>query len=496
MSNRYYKNLLLLASMILFAVSTYAQEAYGGKVNYKNASVEMKPGGKDHKGIVDVKLTADFGQINLKSSQMVQLTPFLVSKDGVYKIPVDSFYVAGCNRYKSVKRQVALNQVEPYASMFAAGKVASLKEYKSGKRSAVVFNRQYDYQPWMRDAKLIVEEKVTGCANCDVEQNALNILDAHLKPLQPSFHLVLIVPQIEKVKRRSESMEAYINYKQGRAEILKDFKNNQSELDNISAFMKKLQTDKNLKISDFMLAGYASPEGNFNSNMKLSQRRAEALASYMKRNYDLSGKNLNVKWYGEDWNGLSNLVSGSNLGNKGEILAIIEKNNTDVRREAEIRKLDNGVTYNLLLNEYYPKLRRNTLTASFVVKEFTTDEALEVYRKNPVLLSQEELYRVANTFEKGSDEYIKAMRVAMELFPKDRIAKINYAISQIQLNNPTHALEVISAADQNNADVLNVKGVALAKTGKLKEAEACFIQSARMGNQEAQKNLEELKRVM
>ena len=71
---------------------------------------------------------------------------------------------------------------------------------------------------------------------------------------------------------------------------------------------------------------------------------------------------------GEDWEGLKKLVGISPLSNKEELLSIIDRYPTDTERESAIRNLDNGRTYDILLNEFYPQLRRTTFRFSFDVR--------------------------------------------------------------------------------------------------------------------------------
>ena len=67
------------------------------------------------------------------------------------------------------------------------------------------------------------------------------------------------------------------------------------------------------------------------------------------------------------------MVSGSTLVNRDEILFIIGHNERDTEREEAIRALDDGRSYRLLLEEFYPGLRRTTFGLSFDVRPYTVE---------------------------------------------------------------------------------------------------------------------------
>ena len=177
--------------------------------------------------------------------------------------------------------------------------------------------------------------------------------------------------------------------------------------------------------------GYASPEGNFASNLTLSDNRAKTFASYLKEEYNVPNSKMKVSGKGEDWEGLKKAVAKSEIGAKNQIIDIITKTSDVYSRKAKLENLNGGSTYSYLLANLYPPLRRNTLTVSFVVKGFSLDEALKVYRTHPNRLSLEEFYRISELFTKGGDDFIGVFRTALKYFPDSEIALLNTAAALI-----------------------------------------------------------------
>lgn len=77
---------------------------------------------------------------------------------------------------------------------------------------------------------------------------------------------------------------------------------------------------------------------------------------------------------------------------------IIGHNERDTEREAAIRALDDGRSYRLLLEEFYPGLRRTTFSLSFDVRPYTVEELPGIFETKPECLSQHEMYQLAGLY--------------------------------------------------------------------------------------------------
>lgn len=76
------------------------------------------------------------------------------------------------------------------------------------------------------------------------------------------------------------------------------------------------------------------------------------------------------------------------------------------------------------MNEVYPPLRRNEYRIEYNVRNFDLEEARRMIGERPDLLSLEEMYNVAGSYEKGSAGYERAMETAARCYP-DRPAVLN-----------------------------------------------------------------------
>jgi tetratricopeptide (TPR) repeat protein len=263
----------------------------------------------------------------------------------------------------------------------------------------------------------------------------------------------------------------------------------------VGKIIRELKGDPDLTITNFTISGYASPEGNYDKNMQLSQRRAETFALYMEKEYGYNHDQFKVQWFGEDWKGLRNAVVASNLANKNAIVEIIDNVSNHDARDARLIALDNRQTYNVLLNDFYPPLRRNDYEVSFVSRPFNVNEAKEVIKTRPKLLSLNEMFLVAQTYDPASKEFKEVFDIAARLYPDEPIAILNSAAADIEGGNNQAAIDRLSRIE-NDPRAWNNLGVAYVRTGEVAKAKDCFEKAAARGDEDAKHNLEELEKAM
>ncbi len=453
--------------------------------------------GKDKELLVRVQV--DVSKLNIPSTGALAIAPYLASKDDPSKrVDLKELIVAGNNRALAIKRGIALGNAP---KSFSDG--SELVKYSKLAHKVITLQRTIPFEEWMKMSDLYVREQTLGCATCYNSRYGDGVLLGSLRaePYIPNFKPEYIKPEVEEVKCRADKIETHFNYKVARHELLRNFGNNAKEFERVDKFMHSFSEDKNIQMSDYVIDGYASPEGNFNSNIALSQRRANSFAEYMQSKYGISRSKMRINWYGEDWNGLRAAVEKSNLANKDQIISIIDTYSSDVQRKAQLKALEGGKTYSYLLKEIYPPLRRNEMTVGYTVRAFELEEALVIYRTKPAQLSIEEFFRVANTFNKGSEEFLQVFLTAHKYFPNDAVANLNAAAAYLNSDAPSasqDALKQVEAmlqkAPKDAVETLNNKAIALFYKGDVAGAKAYFTAAMKKGSKSAAFNLEELEK--
>jgi tetratricopeptide (TPR) repeat protein len=240
------------------------------------------------------------------------------------------------------------------------------------------------------------------------------------------------------------------------------------------------------------LHGYASPEGTYANNTRLAKGRSEALKSYIMNEYGMPADLFTVEYTPEDWAGLRAYVEKNPVAHKEQVLELIDSNidNLDVK-ESRIKALD-GQMYKELLRDIYPALRHTDYMVHYTVRAYNIDEAKELLKTRPQLLSLEEMYLVAQTYEEGSEEFNEVFDIAVRMYPADPIANINAAAMELKRGNIDQAVRYLERSDKSSAAAQNNQGVYHLLKGELSQAEACFNKAKSLGAEQANANLEEL----
>lgn len=421
--------------------------------------------------------------LDLGSNEMMLITPRLEAVDGSDSYDFSPILISGSKRNNVLKRSESLS-----------GNMIDIPIYVHNKNSAAVvpLSLSAPAQPWMRAAKLVFKEEITGCAECGLFTNVREFVLPVQAPYMPDYTLSYVRPAAEEVKERSKGYAAKFSYQVGKYDILPDFANNAQVVRELTQLIEEVKSDKNLTITGAVITGYASPDGSYTSNLRLSENRAKAFADFLTRRYGIAEDQLTVEWKGEDWTGFAAQIEASSLTNKDELLRIIKSGKAPDAQEQDLKRLDSGRVFRILLQDYFPQLRRNELNLNFVVKAFDVEEAKAIIRTNPQYLSLNEMYLVANSYPKESAEFKEVFDIASRMYPQDAVAQLNAATADIEAGSLERAIVLLEK--QHTADAWNNLGVAYAKKGDLDKATELFKKAIKSGHDIAKKNLVELEK--
>lgn len=241
--------------------------------------------------------------------------------------------------------------------------------------------------------------------------------------------LAYLAPVPEPVKVREESGSAYIDFRVNQTVIDFDYRNNRAEIGSIQATIDEVKNNKFASISEVRIKGFASPEGGYANNTRLARERVAALAQFLKGHGVFDGVAFSTQYEPEDWAGFEKAIIASDLEEKDQVLELIRDTTIDDQdtREKKIQQIGDGSTYKFILENIYPALRRTDYTVEFVVRSFTLEESKEVLKTDPRQLSLDEMYRVAQTYEPGSEEFNEVFETAVRVFPNDPVSNLNAA---------------------------------------------------------------------
>lgn len=475
------KRYTLIAALLTGVCAAPAQQTgYAGRVAVDRS---VSKAGND----VNIRLDIHLDNLDLKSQHTLVLTPVLQSKDKATEKELAPVVVNGRVRQKAYLRGLSLGD--------AVQEGTEVVRRTNGTAQSVTYTATVPYEKWMRGSTLILREEVSGCAACELgsDERALTTVLPVRTIQEPVYTAAFAVPRTEEVKRRDEQCELHLTYPVGSSAVVPSLGSNREEIARLQEMADRVKANNDLTLTGFRVTGYASPEGRFVSNQSLSGRRAESLAEYFRRTNSWKRDLFTTEAKGEDWDGLTAAITSSNLPEKEKVLAIIREEPDADARDAKIKAIDNGATYNTLLKEYYPPLRRSFCVVDFTVRAYTLEEAKSIIRENPKLLSLKEMYEVANSYPKGSAEAAEAYLTAHRLYPQDADAATNAAAVLMEQGKYAEARKALEGVEET-ATVCNALGILHAKEKSYEKAAEYFARGAQKGCSEATGNGNALKK--
>ncbi|OJV90820.1 MAG: hypothetical protein BGO34_21105 [Bacteroidia bacterium 44-10] len=478
------KNIIYLIIAFLTVVpGAYAQDAQLSGIHIENETA-VKQGDR-----VSISFDITLDALQVKRNNMLVLTPLLQSNANSHEsLALDPMVVAGRKRARVLRRKDVLGEPLPLE-----GNPVQVVTRKNRTAQSVHYNITVPYREWMQDASLSLVHEVSGCADCNTllgEQPLVgNLLPA---PYQPVYRLTYIMPEVEE-KTRSDRHTATFNFVVDRWELRRDYKDNAAKFNEVDRIVNDIRNNPDFDITEFAIDGYASPEGSAPHNRMLAENRARSFADYIVTKFNIGRDRFTVTGHGEDWEGLRKAVTASSIADRQAILDIIDNVSNPDARDAELMKLAGGQTYRTLLNDYYPPLRRTEYVVAYNVRGFDVDEAKEIIRTNPKLLSLNEMYLVAQSYPVESAEFSEVFDIAVRLYPDSDLAILNSAAADIEGGNMDGAIARMNRIG-DNPKVWNNLGVAYARKGDFNKAREYFDKAAAEGDNDARANLEELRK--
>ena len=429
-------------------------------------------------------------QVQLNTNEMITLTPVVTANGDTQSIALAPMIINGNRRQKMVERGLVLNNKNLFKQT-----PQSIIQRANGMPQVLHYSATVPFESWMSDASLSLQESVTGCAECDLGEGAELVAQRILPPAYvPVYKLTYIVPDVEPVKQREDTYSATLNFRVDKHNLDRNYMNNAAILADVDKVVNGLMTNKDLTVSDFRIEGFASPEASVAYNKALAERRADSFADYLSKKFNVDKNRMKVSGFGEDWNKTREVIASSGIADKAEILRIIDNVSNPDARDAELMKLSGGTTYQTMLREYYPKVRRTEYTVSYVARAFSVEEGREIIKTNPKLLSLNEMYLIGQSYPADSKEFKEVFDIATRLYPNEPIAIINSAAADIEGGNNQAAIDRMQRIE-NDPRTWNNLGVAYARLGDFEKAKEYFDKAVDRNDNDAVANTEELQKV-
>ena len=471
------RNIILSISLLVYGV-VMAQgpiKLTGKKANQDTQiSVDnYKVSQVDQKTLVTMDFILD--SLKVKSARYRAFTPVLRTKDGRQKQRLKSLLVTG-------RVQDILFERDGIDPLYVDNYQSVRREKNEPQR--VNYTDVVDMAPWHHGAEVWLECDLCGCGDTLKSEQAL------LGPLFPETASIDIKPNYVDVvpaptkKIRNLHGTAYITFVVDRWEMKPDYMDNRRELRKITDTLDVMNADPNISIQKIKIHGWASPESPYSHNEMLATNRAKSLTDYVRKTYNLPADVFApAEATPENWIGLREAVeqmSTATLPHRAEILKIIDDVTLKPDPKEQKMKRLYPAEYKYLLKNVYPGLRRSDYEITFEYREFTLEEAKEIYKTKPYQLSLRELWDVAQTYPKGSAEYNKVMQTALNVYPDSKEAAINLANIALRQDDLLKAETLLEhAGDSGEAE--NARAILYIQQKRYADAEAALKRAQAKG---------------
>lgn len=173
----------------------------------------------------------------------------------------------------------------------------------------------------MRQANLMLNVDMCGCCDVVDESTGEMITKLNIAALKLHPAIAYITPKAEGVKHRAVEGTAYLDFPVNKIIIYPEYRRNSTELAKIRASIDTVRNDKNTRLTNIRIHGYASPEGSYANNTRLAKGRTQALVDYVTSYYNFDQNLITSEHTPEDWEGFRKFVEASTMNKKKRYFA-------------------------------------------------------------------------------------------------------------------------------------------------------------------------------
>lgn len=404
-----------------------------------------------HGGIVGLTIKGEFPEKYFDKKTTLTATPVLVYEGG--ETPYEKVQVL------QGEKVMANNQVITYSG------------------GNFTYNDIVPYNDDMRVSQLMLRLTATrGAKSIDFEP--VKLADGVVSTstmVQKHGRAVIMKDNFQRII--PENKIADIHYVINRADV-RSSELKAADINALREYIKEVDADPDRRFTTTTVSSYASPEGPFTLNEKLSVNRGSAADRFIKREFTKieaakSGDFFDNITTPEDWEGFRTAVENSSLSDKDLILRVLSMYSDPIVREREIKNMSSA--YEALKDEILPKLRRSIMTVNVDKIGRTDEQILALARSNPGELGVEEIL-YAPTLVTDLNEQLRFYQAAAQAYPKCIRAHNNIGHTLLALGRTDEAVRAFEAAKaiNYNDEVKNNLAAAALVKGELVNAEELY----------------------
>lgn len=260
---------------------------------------------------------------------------------------------------------------------------------------------------------------------------------------------------LPEVELRDSKGEMHLTFPVGKSKLDMSLGNNAAEMQAMLSEFSAIENDPDMTLKSFSISGYSSPEGRYESNLRLARARVNSAMTFVMEsiNPELS-KNAEKETEAivAPWDDIVTLLQNDGYSEEADALQdVIDRYKNVDSRSVAVTRLK--FYRSLIVQQYLPQLRRVNYTISYSrYRPLTDEEIATIYAKTPAKLSKYQYYRLYTSLEGAEREAV--IRQALASHPDFVVAATDLANIMLSRDeNPSDVLEPF-CADKRNWDKL------------------------------------------
>ena len=278
-----------------------------------------------------------------------------------------------------------------------------------------------------------------------------------------------------------QKQQANIKFLIGQAQLRKSELQNNSVQEFVRLINKIVADQEGMALDNIEVSAYASPDGGYELNEKLANKRQDVTNDYLKKEMKKAKMDapVDTKYTAEDWEGFQELVAASDIQDKDVILRVLSMYKDPEEREQQIKNI--SAAFRELTDGILPQLRRSRLTINYLLIGRDDEQILAQMKSDATQLSIEEILYGATLYDDDLASTEAAYKKAVELYKNDPRAYNNLARLAYAKGNYSEAkqwLDKAAAIDRNQAETNANLGLLALQQGDMLSAESYIAKAS------------------
>jgi len=287
------------------------------------------------------------------------------------------------------------------------------------------------------------------------------------KPIYAADKYVRITP---------DSYEAEIKYLIQQSEV-RTTETRKPEILAFTEAVKAAAANERINFTGTQMSAYASPDGPYDLNDKLSTSREKTGMDFFSKNFKaakvedvLKSDLLKTVVTAEDWEGFKKAMEASSVRDKELVLRVLSMYSDPVVREEQIKNLT--AAFEEIKVQILPQLRRSKLLVNVELVGLSDQEINAQFDSDPSKLKLEEIL-YAGKLTQDDNRKLQIYQAAARYYPNDYRTKNNLAVALLNLGRTSEAKTALNDAKNidNNEIVKNNLAVVALREGNIAAAE-------------------------